>query len=176
MKPHHRQHYTVTEVEEISLLFSEGTTTPSNNTVGLNSQRDSSIEIYKQFIWLSPETSSLPLSSNQQDYPFPGRVLLLEVNSAFRFYFLQDRPTFMLPLKSHCFMGCRFCTCCWRIEICFSMFLFVSSSSSSCSLKLFFSSSICFSLVLRLSFRRVSSCSSSYKANSPVEFSTAPWL
>lgn len=56
----------------------------------------------------------------------------------------------------------RYRTWAWRVAICFSRFRLASSSSSSCSLKEFFSSSICFSLVLRLSFCRFSSWSSSY--------------
>lgn len=58
--------------------------------------------------------------------------------------------------------GGRYPTWAWRVAICFSRFRLASSSSSSCSLKEFFSSSICFSLVLRLSFCRFSSWSSSY--------------
>lgn len=50
----------------------------------------------------------------------------------------------------------------WRVAICFSRLCLASSSSSSCSRKEFFSSSTCLSLVLRLSFCRFSSCSSSY--------------
>lgn len=107
---------------------------------------------------------------NQQNHPCPGKVVLLEVNSAFKSCFSQDRPAFIYTFSQrHWFRGCRLCTCCWRTEICFSRFLLASSSSSSCSLRPFFSSSICFSLVLRLSLRRVSSCRSSYKANNPVE-------
>lgn len=50
----------------------------------------------------------------------------------------------------------------WSVAICFSKLRLASSSSSSCSLKEFFSSSICLSLVLRLSFCRFSSWSNSY--------------
>lgn len=52
-------------------------------------------------------------------------------------------------------------TCACKASICFSRFFLASSSSSCCSCRLFFSSSSCLILLLRLSFWRVSSWSSS---------------
>lgn len=52
-------------------------------------------------------------------------------------------------------------TCNCKASICFSKFFLASSSSSCCSCRLFFSSSSCLILLLRLSFWRVSSWSSS---------------
>ena len=62
----------------------------------------------------------------------------------------------------------------WRVAICFSRFRLASSSSSSCSLKEFFSSSTCFSFVLRLSFCRFSSCSSSYSEDTQCQGPEVP--
>lgn len=124
-----------------------------------------------QSVWSLSETHS-----NKQDHPCPSKVLSLDAHSAFTFYFLHVRlPLALPPLLSSVCLRKVDCTCCWRTEICFSRFLFASSSSSSCSFKAFFSSSVCFSLVLKLSFRRVSSCSSSYNTSTPEELSTSEW-
>ena len=79
----------------------------------------------------------------------------------------QKLPSLQAPTHSslRCLAGSRLRTWAWRVAICFSRFRLASSSSSSCSFKEFFSSSTCFSLVLRLSFCRFSSCRSSYSEN-----------
>jgi len=73
------------------------------------------------------------------------------------------------PLQKSCHVQQLTCDC--KASICFSRFFLASSSSSCCSCRLFFSSSSCLILLLRLSFWRVSSWSSSCYTNRHIQSS-----